>query len=198
MTWNIHGALGHNPRFDLVRVVELIRRWAPDIVALQEVDSRRKLENGDDPFVVLQDALGQHGIRAESITTADGVYGQMLISCCPFRRHDVLDISRPEREPRRAIWAEIETPAGLVRVVATHLGLSIRERRGQARQAAGADRDARHDHDRDRRLQRLVLARLGAFGCWRASCRAARATAPSRRSGRCCGSTGSTAVRPRA
>jgi endonuclease/exonuclease/phosphatase family metal-dependent hydrolase len=134
MTWNIHGALGHNPRFDLVRVVELIRRWAPDIVALQEVDSRRQLGNGDDPFVVLQDALGKHGIRAESITTTDGVYGQMLISCCPFRRHDVVDISRPEREPRRAIWAEIETPAGLVRVVATHLGLSIRERRGQARQ----------------------------------------------------------------
>ena len=134
MTWNIHGALGHNPRFDLVRVVELIRQWAPDIVALQEVDSRRPLDNGDDPFVVLQDALGKHGIRAESITTADGAYGQMLISCCPLRHHDVLDISRPEREPRRAIRAEIETPAGLVRVVATHLGLSIRERRGQARQ----------------------------------------------------------------
>ena len=40
MTWNIHGAFGRNPRFDLTRVVELILRADPDIVALQEVDSR--------------------------------------------------------------------------------------------------------------------------------------------------------------
>ena len=43
------------------------------------------------------------------------------------------DISTPEREPRRAIRAEIETPAGTARVIATHLGLSIGERRQQAR-----------------------------------------------------------------
>ena len=28
MTWNIHGAVGRNPRFDLMRVVELIKRAA--------------------------------------------------------------------------------------------------------------------------------------------------------------------------
>ena len=42
---------------------------------------------------------------------------------------------RLEREPRRAIKAEIETPAGMIRVVASHLGLSTHERRGQARQS---------------------------------------------------------------
>ena len=41
LTWNIHGALGRNPRFDLARVVALIDRWDPEVVALQEVDSRR-------------------------------------------------------------------------------------------------------------------------------------------------------------
>ena len=44
MTWNIHGAVGRNPRFDLARVVELIQRHAPDIVALQEINSRRGRE----------------------------------------------------------------------------------------------------------------------------------------------------------
>ena len=48
MTWNIHGAVGRNPRFDLARVVELIRRAGPDIVALQEVDSRRA-HGGEQP-----------------------------------------------------------------------------------------------------------------------------------------------------
>jgi endonuclease/exonuclease/phosphatase family metal-dependent hydrolase len=111
----------------------LIREWAPDVIALQEVDSRRKLRDGD-PFVLLQDALGKHGVHARSITTADGHYGQMLISCCPILASAVHDISQPEREPRRAIMAEIEAPGGIIRVVTTHLGLSIGERRGQARE----------------------------------------------------------------
>jgi endonuclease/exonuclease/phosphatase family metal-dependent hydrolase len=132
LTWNIHGAFGRNPRFDLSRVIALIQEWAPDIIALQEVDSRRKPDG--DPFQLLQDKLGKHGVHARSITTADGHYGQMLISCCPIRASEVHDISQAEREPRRAIMAEIEAPAGLVRVVATHLGLSVGERRGQARE----------------------------------------------------------------
>lgn len=134
MTWNIHGTFGLNPRFDLVRAIELIRGWSPDIIALQEVDSRRVLPEGGDAFDLLQQALGKHGVSARSITTADGHYGQMLISCCPILKSEVHDISQPEREPRRAIMAEIEAPAGRVRVVATHLGLSVGERRGQTRQ----------------------------------------------------------------
>jgi len=133
MTWNIHGAIGLNPRFDCHAVVKLIETWRPDIVALQEVDSRGRAATVEDPFALLRAALGKHGINAHSITTADGHYGQMLISCCPLISDEVHDISAPEREPRRAIRAEIETPAGPVRVVATHLGLSIGERRRQAR-----------------------------------------------------------------
>ena len=133
MTWNIHGTLGRNPRFDLTRVVELIRRWAPDIVALQEVDSRRAMAGGVNPFEFLPSAVGTYGIGAKSLTSKDGDYGQMLISRWPIQAHEVRDISLPEREPRRAIRAEVETPAGPLEVIATHLGLSIRERRSQAR-----------------------------------------------------------------
>lgn len=133
MTWNIHGALGRNPRFDLHRVVEIAAKWKADIVALQEVDSRRANALGADPFAVLQSELGEHGIGARTITTADGDYGQMLISRWPVRGSEIHDISYGEREPRRAIEAEIAAPAGTVRVIATHLGLSIHERRTQAR-----------------------------------------------------------------
>jgi len=130
LTWNIHGALGRNPRFDLSRVVALIEFWDPHIVALQEVDSRRDREV--DPFAFLQRELGEHGIGAKSITTADGDYGQMLISRWPLSETAVHDLSYPEREPRRAIVSRIATPQGPLRVVATHLGLSIHERRRQA------------------------------------------------------------------
>lgn len=133
MTWNIHGALGRNPRFDLDRVVDLVRRHAPDIVALQEIDSRRaRAAEGRDPFDVLLDALGSHDARAKAVTTADGDYGQALISRWPMTNTEIHDLSYEGREPRRAISSDIETPAGPLRVIATHLGLSFRERRRQA------------------------------------------------------------------
>lgn len=132
MTWNIHGALGRNPRFDPHRVVELIRRWNPDIVALQEVDSRRAFAGGENPFEFLQHAVGSYGIGAKSITTQDGDYGQMLITRWPIATQEIRDISFPEYEPRRAIRADVVTPGGPLNVVATHLGLSVRERRRQA------------------------------------------------------------------
>jgi endonuclease/exonuclease/phosphatase family metal-dependent hydrolase len=98
-------------------------------VALQEVDSRR--DRTVDPFVFLQRELGDHGIGARSITTTDGDYGQMLISRWPMSETTILDLSYPEREPRRAIATVLGTPLGSLRVVATHLGLSVHERRSQ-------------------------------------------------------------------
>lgn len=130
MTWNIHGALGRNPRFDVARVVDLIRGHAPDIVALQEIDSRRPAAG--DLFEVLRQALGNHGIGAKTISTTDGEYGQALFSRWPLLSSEIHDISFPEREPRRAIRTEIMTPVGRLRVIATHLGLSFGERRSQA------------------------------------------------------------------
>jgi len=131
MTWNIHGALGRNRRFDLKRVVELIRGHAPDVVALQEIDTRRS--GGENAFALLQEACGGHGVGAKAISTADGEYGQALVSRWPMQSSTICDISYPEREPRRAIRCEIATPAGPLRVIATHLGLSLGERRSQAR-----------------------------------------------------------------
>jgi endonuclease/exonuclease/phosphatase family metal-dependent hydrolase len=134
MTWNIHGVHGRNPRFDLERVIGLIGRHAPDVVALQEVDSRRpRAASVSDPFLALQSALGRHGVEAKTIVTADGEYGQALISRCPIRDVEIHDISYQEREPRRAICCEIIAASGTLRVIATHLGLSLGERRDQSR-----------------------------------------------------------------
>jgi endonuclease/exonuclease/phosphatase family metal-dependent hydrolase len=153
LTWNIHGALGRNPRFDLSRVVELIDRWDPQIVALQEVDSRRDCDVN--PFEFLQRELGEHGIGAKSITTADGDYGQMLISRWPLSETVVHDLSHPEREPRRAIATRVATPHGPLRVVATHLGLSIHERRQQADKLLGIAGD-----------ERIATIVMGDFNDW--------------------------------
>lgn len=132
MTWNIHGALGRNPRFDLDRVIEFVRRHDPDIVALQEVDSRRARAAGaGNPFEVLREMLG-HGAHAHAVSTADGDYGQVLISRWPMSNTAILDLSYRAREPRHAICSDVATPAGRLRILATHLGLSFHERRSQA------------------------------------------------------------------
>jgi endonuclease/exonuclease/phosphatase family metal-dependent hydrolase len=133
MTWNIHGAHGRNPRFNLDRVIALIESHKPDVIALQEIDSRRPRAAGvTEPFKALEAALGVHSVGAKTIMTADGEYGQALISRWPICSSEVHDISYQEREPRRVIRCEIAAPCGTFRVIATHLGLSVGERRGQA------------------------------------------------------------------
>ena len=64
MTWNIHSGVGTDGRFDLTRVVDTIARHHPDVVALQEVDSRQTLAPARSAFAVLRDAVGEHGIDA--------------------------------------------------------------------------------------------------------------------------------------
>jgi endonuclease/exonuclease/phosphatase family metal-dependent hydrolase len=134
MTWNVHGTFNLNPNFDLHAVSAIIEKWSPDVVALQEVDSRGR---SDDPFARLADVVGEHRAEARSIVTKDGDYGQVLLSKLPFAAPPVIsDVSYQEREPRRAITVRILTPLGEVTVVATHLGLSIHERQAQARAIA--------------------------------------------------------------
>lgn len=132
-TWNIRGGVGADGRFDLERVVRLITRAEPDIVALQEVDSRRGSVAHAHPFLMLRDALGPHSIEAKSIIGSDGDYGQILISRWPLTDIHIHDISVAAREPRRVIEAEVQSPHGPLRMVATHLGLQFGERRRQTR-----------------------------------------------------------------
>jgi endonuclease/exonuclease/phosphatase family metal-dependent hydrolase len=141
MTWNVHGTFNLNPAFDLDGVCSIISYWSPDVVALQEIDSRGRT---DDPFGRLARAVGDHRIDARSIVTEDGDYGQALLSRWPFvEAPAIIDVSYQEREPRRAISARINAGIGEVRVVATHLGLSMRERNTQARALADLARQRR-------------------------------------------------------
>ncbi len=137
LTWNIQGGVGAAGRSDLAPVVALIRRWEPDIVALQEVDSRRCAPGEVPAFTFITQQLGFHAVEAKTIIAEDGgEYGQMLSSRWTLARTEVHDISVPHREPRRAIEAEIETPSGRVHVFASHFGLTFDERRKQAERIA--------------------------------------------------------------
>lgn len=134
MTWNIHGARTMFGQPDLCRIIDRVQRHTPDIVALQEVDACR---SGDSRvFDRLSESLGEHRAEARMILAPEGDYGHVLLTRWPmtfFARHD---ISVAHREPRAALEAIVETPVGPLRVIAVHLGLSLRERHRQARQLA--------------------------------------------------------------
>lgn len=132
MTWNIHGGVGPDRRCDLGRIVELVQRHRPDIVALQEVDSRHDTAGAEPAFSFLADALGRHVAEAKLITAPDGDYGHAIFSRWPISLSTRHDITLPGREPRAAIESTIATPSGELHVVAAHLGLSLRERHRQA------------------------------------------------------------------
>jgi endonuclease/exonuclease/phosphatase family metal-dependent hydrolase len=136
LTWNIHRGIGPDGRYDLGRVVELIRRHDPDIVALQEIDSRGRVHGAESPLAFLTGALGRHVAEARTILAADGHYGHALISRWPLSSPLLHDISVSRREPRFAIEATAATAAGPIHLAAVHLGVWIGERKRQARRLA--------------------------------------------------------------
>jgi endonuclease/exonuclease/phosphatase family metal-dependent hydrolase len=70
------------------------------------------------------------------IVAPEGDYGHVLLTRWPITFSARHDLSVDRREPRAAIDAIIATPAGPLRAIAVHLGLSLRERHRQARQLA--------------------------------------------------------------
>lgn len=131
VTWNVHGCVGRDGRYDPERVARHIEALRPDIAALQEVDSRRHREPGEDPFDLLARRVGDHGRHAPAITTALGRYGQLLASRWPLTDSTIHDVSVDGREPRKIIEAKVNPGGAPIRILATHLGLKNRERRIQ-------------------------------------------------------------------
>lgn len=130
MTWNIHGGRGLDGRRNLDRIVGIVGSQSPDIIALQEVDSRRC--GIEQAFELLADRLANHSLEARIISAPDGDYGHVVLSRYPCRDVRQHDISVPGREPRAAIEATIATGEGDLHLVAAHFGLSLRERHRQA------------------------------------------------------------------
>ncbi len=131
VTWNVHACVGGDGRFDPDRVVTIVRDLSPDIVALQEVDSRRFGTVGFDAFTFFRERIGDHSAEARTITTEAGDYGHMVLSRWPLRHVRTHDISVPRREPRNILEVETVSPFGPIRVIAAHFGLRRSERRLQ-------------------------------------------------------------------
>jgi len=130
-TWNIHGGIGVDGRFDLDRVVTSIAALEADVWALQEVESRATRARGIDSFDVLGAAAGGHAVAARTLCSHEGDYGHVLVGRWPIERVTIHDVSHPGREPRHMIDGRIPGRSEALRVIAVHLDLGRHARRAQ-------------------------------------------------------------------
>jgi endonuclease/exonuclease/phosphatase family metal-dependent hydrolase len=134
-TYNIHGGLitwtAKSERQMAARIARVIAEIDADVVALQEVP----LGGSETPDVLshLREATGMFAVEGPTLDSPKRRYGNAVLSRFPVRAARTLDLSFHRREPRGALDADIECGGGVIRVVATHLGLSASERSTQVR-----------------------------------------------------------------
>ncbi len=105
---------------------ELIKKYDPDFVCLQEVD-HKTFRNGNRDW--LNEVALQTGMFPEffmSATMVKGAYGTAILSKYPFFRSfkSLFPKQNGEREPRACGWVCVQLPEGqVVRVMTVHFAL---------------------------------------------------------------------------
>ncbi len=129
-TYNIHRCIGTDGRSDPERIIRVLKELDSDVIALQEVET--VYDGGFDLLNEFSKETGMHAVPGPTMYSAVSDYGNALLS--RYEIHDLLrvDISVKDREPRGALSVTIDEGEKKIHVIATHFGLSARERAVQA------------------------------------------------------------------
>lgn len=133
-TYNVHKCQGMDGRVRPERIAEVIREFAPDVLALQEVlsidDGRREMNQAR----YLAESLGMALAFGQTRELNGGAYGNVLLSKLPVRSFCHYDLSVPGRENRGCLRTDVHLPDNTVlHVFNLHLGTAFMERRRQAK-----------------------------------------------------------------
>jgi endonuclease/exonuclease/phosphatase family metal-dependent hydrolase len=131
-SYNIHKCVGTDGKRDPDRIVQVIQEIGPDIIALQEVDTRFGERKGLLNLQRLDRDCGLVPVPLSKQSAAHGWHGNIVLV-----RKDmasaVHEFHLPGLEPRGALLADIDLSDGqVVRIIAAHLGLLRSSRRQQA------------------------------------------------------------------
>jgi len=129
VSYNVHSCIGIDSVFAPARIADVLVALDADFIALQEVEERDY--EGMPVSQFLAESLGLCRAGRTGHKRAGIDYGNVLLSRVPPNRSIVHDLAFPRREPRGAIEADFELVGKKLRVIATHFGLSMRERRAQ-------------------------------------------------------------------
>ena len=142
MTYNVRGCRGLAGRVSPERIARVIGLLEPDIVALQELDVRRRRSRFQDQPCEIARILEMNLLFHSTVRVAREESGTAVLSRWPLRRvrTGLLPTLTDRRlENRGALWAAVLTGAGEVQVVNTHLGLTRGERQLQADALLGSE-----------------------------------------------------------
>ncbi len=128
-TYNIHRCIGRDGIANPRRIAGVLQALNADLVALQELAFNPGASGN--VLQILAEAVDARAIAGPTLLDAGGRYGNAVLSRIAPREVRRMDISVPGREPRGVLQVVLETSAISVAVLATHLGLSIEERRRQ-------------------------------------------------------------------
>ncbi len=142
-TYNIHRCIGTDDRYSPERIIDIIGRIEPDIVALQEVDEESYRSGGDRQALLIAGGLEMEHRFLPTLEVEGGHCGIALLSRHPGTvvKEAVLTPAETakKREARGAIWSSISLGPVTLQVLTVHLGLTRRERRRQADILLGTD-----------------------------------------------------------
>ncbi len=131
-SYNLHGGVGWDGKFDLRRIRDVLREVSADVVALQECGDFRAPPDSTERPEQLAEWLGFHMAFAPNVVQGTKRYGNALLSRLPIRRSHNYDLTVSGKEPRGALLCDFDVGGGrLLHVFCLHLGLSPRERRAQ-------------------------------------------------------------------
>jgi endonuclease/exonuclease/phosphatase family metal-dependent hydrolase len=148
MTYNIRCGRGADDRIDLGRVAAVIGSYAPDVVALQEVDCGRARTGAVDQAAELADRLGMAATFAPCIEEGGERYGIATLTRLPTVAVRQIGLphrgNAPRSEPRCALLTRLRWAGDReLDLVNTHLSVLRGERPAQvaALGSALAERD---------------------------------------------------------
>ncbi len=140
MTYNVHSCIGMDGKTAPERIARVIAQYAPDIVALQELDVGRMRTGGVDQAHLIAQHLGMELHFHAAIHIEEEQYGDAVLSRLPMRLIKSAQLPGSGMvQPRGALWTEITTAAGRLQFLNTHLGLTRNDRRLQIDALAGRE-----------------------------------------------------------
>jgi endonuclease/exonuclease/phosphatase family metal-dependent hydrolase len=131
VSWNVHGCLGSDRRFDPLRTASALARLEPDVALLQEVGDNRGVHPPIDQATQLSGALGLSCTLGITLARGPFGYGNATLSRLPLVDSDTWDLSVRGREPRCCLRVVVGRGELRLTTVNVHLGLGPNERRRQ-------------------------------------------------------------------
>ncbi len=130
VTYNVHQWVGMDKFYDPFRGLSVLQELRANIIGLQEVNFPQHIKHRITEKI-LAETLGMELIIGKTLMRKEAFYGNVLLTNLPIqeiRRHD---ISINDREPRGVLDVDLQSDGGPVRVLNTHFGLWMSERRKQ-------------------------------------------------------------------